>query len=710
MPKQEFVIRQFTKGMMPSMDPADLSEGAAMHTENVDPHGREGVLVGLPAEASAFHNPRLRRGAWINDGDQSDLIYIKPDGTYGTLDNWYDGIGGRTGTDVGSNAENAVIHNKDAHIARGRLNDPRWVGYQSTGASGLQDETAVLGGEVTANKPTAANLAQGVQVVDNVEVYKRENPFYKVFLKYSYLYDGYQEGPIDTFNSLVGAGVGIVFSKKVNFTTVNNDGEWTDSYQHTDENDVPTGYWIHSALIYGRDIRLVMSDQDPNPNDPATLSGDGDHPDGWNAFHNLNVAVTSFTVDITAPSSWPDRVTHLNLYVGFHQSDENAIEPDAYFRLSKTYERSDLASPVSEEITVESILGATYLASSGRPESLTEVTPRYTLSVSAGTYHMIADCALASGQEDLQNYLLRSQPLQFDSFNWPTDHIRLNLTPRAMAYFQGRLFVFADNLVYRINPYTLAVEDEMTGVNVESQDSVLVTEFGMFVADRSNVYVTDGSRLQQIGTPILNSEYEPGVSGFLDRQVNTTRLGFDPTRNLLLVSADDGSNNAIIWSLHVLSGRWDIYRPNATHLIEGMLSGPRGELFWSQHNGTSNNFVRFTGGAGTQAFVWVSPFLYMGQPYHEKAFYKLWIITDTAPDADNVRYRFTRDGAFANASFTLVSGTDDMYEAVLGSGAVSTGWTAKSQMIQLQVNGQANQKIYELGVSYRTKVRSHLTS
>lgn len=686
--------------MLPSADEADIQEGAAAYSENVDPHGREGILTGIPQDGSARNNPRFYRGGWINDGGQSDLVYLQPGGAIYKIENWYV-TSASTGTTLSTGSGSClVVHNKDAHIGRGDSNPPHWVGYVSTGASGLQSETAVLGGEVTANKPSASSFVGGTVYKPKLETVVNKDPGYKVFVKYSYLYDGYQEGPIDSITGVVGSSVNMVVDVEVDFDEVNANGTWLDKEVLYDSagDPVSPAEWVHHGLWYGYDITLTATNSDP-----TLVSGSGT----TTVLPTFQMFRTTFGLTLTAPSSWPDRVTHLNFYAAFnHSGDLTATEPDSYYRLVQTFARADLATPQALTVTADTVLGATYLASSGRAESLDEVTPRWSLATGAGAYHIIANCSLAGSSDDLQNYLLRSQPMQFDCFNWPTDHLRLNLVPKAIAFYQGRLYVFADNLIYRVNPHTFVVEDELQGVTVSGQDDVLTTEFGMFITDRQNVYVSDGTRLVQIGTPILYNEYDATVA-YVNRDVSTTRMGFDPKRNLLLVSADDSAANAVIWSYHIPTQRWDVIRPTAAHVIEGFLGGPRGELFWSQYNGVSNNFVDFATSATTRTFTWVSPILYMGNVLTEKAFYKVTVVTNTAPGATTVQYRTTRTGSWTNCSFSAT--VTNTYEAVLGSGAVSTGWSVKSNMIQLRVNGATNQKIYELGVTFRAKQYTHQT-
>ena len=62
-----------------------------------------------------------------------------------------------------------------------------------------------------------------------------------------------------------------------------------------------------------------------------------------------------------------------------------------------------------------------------------------------------------------------------------------------MAAFNGKLYVWDTNNTYRIDPANMTIEDVFEGIGCSGQDSLIVTEYGMFYANRSVAYFHTGA-------------------------------------------------------------------------------------------------------------------------------------------------------------------------------------------------------------------------
>lgn len=69
----------------------------------------------------------------------------------------------------------------------------------------------------------------------------------------------------------------------------------------------------------------------------------------------------------------------------------------------------------------------------------------------------------------------------YSIFDFSTDFIQLKSRPTALINFAGRLYAFDESHIYKINQQNLAIEDIYEGIGCLSKDSIIVTEYGMFL-------------------------------------------------------------------------------------------------------------------------------------------------------------------------------------------------------------------------------------
>jgi len=343
------------------------------------------------------------------------------------------------------------------------------------------------------------------------------------------------------------------------------------------------------------------------------------------------------------------RISHLCLYRADADNVADLVEESGFYRLISV-EKLDLSwaeEPVSgvwdniryKYITDNNIAGASYDARTGISEVLTATTPNYSLSTQLNNTHFIADIKQDSLGE-LNNYILKSKPLRFDQFNYVEDFLALPTKPTAIQGFNGRLYAFDKNNTYRIEPNNLYIEDIYEGVGCRNADSVIVTEYGMFFADKNNIYMHDGQKPHPIGNPILRGTAGnyAGLDNFRSNEnwealsANSfCKLSFDGKRNALLVFGrlyntvlSDTQTWCWVYTIH--KKRWDKWYVNHSSTVsrkpESLLSGTNGEVYYS--DGT--DLVQLAGHASTKEnWTWYSKEISGGIDTVDKKFYEIYV-------------------------------------------------------------------------------------
>jgi len=155
-PKELFEIKAFESGNIYNADDRDIPDDAAVYSENIDPYGQSGSLMGIQSDATAIKSAvDAKRMAMINNNGTHQLAYIdNSDGYLKQIADVYAGSPAITNleeSNLGSGTIPAMqTNNKEVHIGLGQTKDAKWVGnipYGQFGGSvpsGLQSENAEL--------------------------------------------------------------------------------------------------------------------------------------------------------------------------------------------------------------------------------------------------------------------------------------------------------------------------------------------------------------------------------------------------------------------------------------------------------------------------------------------------------------------------------------------------------------------------------------
>ena len=154
------------------------------------------------------------------------------------------------------------------------------------------------------------------------------------------------------------------------------------------------------------------------------------------------------------------------------------------------------------------------------PEGLEKTSLNYKLSTVAQGHLIVADCYHPEIKQGL-NFLYKSETNAFSNFNWAKNFCVLPTKPTAIAWFAGKVFAFDLNNTYKINLNNLVLEDTLEGVGCISQDSLIVTDTGMFFCDYQGLYYHNGQSAENIGGPILRTSEGDDAADFIETD-NTT--------------------------------------------------------------------------------------------------------------------------------------------------------------------------------------------
>ena len=329
-------------------------------------------------------------------------------------------------------------------------------------------------------------------------------------------------------------------------------------------------------------------------------------------------------IDIKNISVLNQRITHVILYRA-ESSVDGSTTPEGYYRLVKSFKLDTNFREVTDSFwgnyrtrnyEDNYSQSSSYEALVGISEVLGSTIINYSLSAQLNNVLFVCK-GYHPDIEDAENFLFKSQPYNFNQFDWGQDLLRLPTRPTAIAAFNGRIYVFDKNNTYRIEPNNLYIEDIYEGVGCIGPDAVLVTEYGMCFCDKNNIYLHDGRRPVPIGEPILRGNANHSWQK-IDSTSYTPKIMFDGQRNSFVIFYKVTVGGYYAWAYNIARKRWDMWVFHDTNVPTGILAGKNGEMFIS--DGT--NLLHFLGHASDKrSWEWWSKDLTMNIDTIKKKFY-----------------------------------------------------------------------------------------
>ena len=324
--------------------------------------------------------------------------------------------------------------------------------------------------------------------------------------------------------------------------------------------------------------------------------------------------------------------------------------PESFYRLVKQISTSDLWAQ-TETSHVYNLVDdgkkfGSFEARTGISEINNDLAIKYGFATELGGYLFAGDCSHRQ-IKNATNMIFRSKPGQFSKFDWASDFVQLKAPPTAMVGYLGKLWVFDNNNIYKINPFSLAIEDVFEGIGCSGPNSLISTEFGMFFANRSGAYFHNGAMPKKISAAIqkggetnmltISSSSTSETTNVEDLSWNNTAgniynkepyVTYDAKRNavyfLVEFKDDDGKqsqNRSYIWVFSIDKSRWDLWELATNDDVGKPFLGKNGEVYI----GIGNGLYEITGSPDNKKYSWLSKKLVMDAPSIKKVFTKVKI-------------------------------------------------------------------------------------
>jgi hypothetical protein len=415
------------------------------------------------------------------------------------------------------------------------------------------------------------------------------------------------------------------------------------------------------------------------------------------------------------------RLSHVCLYRRNNQND--------FFKLVKQISTKDGWNNSSDgyEYTIgdSGELGASYEARTGMSEILDTVKLNYGISTEIDGYLFAGDCA-HSEIKNASNMIFRSRPGMFSMFDYVNDFLTLKSKPTALANFNGRLYAFDQKNIYTINQQSLAIESIYEGVGCINKDSVIVTEYGMFFADKNGAYLHSGQAPVKIsetihkggstevafgGTDnIRDVSWENTITNVVDAypyviyDPNTSSVLFNieyldiapaSTTNLTL-----SKRRQYVWSFSIQKKRWDLWELSADDEIGKPFLGNSGEVYYP----IGDAIYEHRGGSSKRDYTWISKKLTMGEDSILKVFNKVkmnGLTQDINLGGDNIE---SSDRLLVTTSSGDVS-SSDITSSVVATGFIDyklSGSNKKGRWIQIKAENMT-ESLDSIGFIFRRK-------
>tara|TARA_E500000305_G_scaffold31974_1_gene24217 strand:- start:23704 stop:28176 length:4473 start_codon:yes stop_codon:yes gene_type:complete len=370
------------------------------------------------------------------------------------------------------------------------------------------------------------------------------------------------------------------------------------------------------------------------------------------------------------------RISHLNIY--------RTDDPNKLYRLIKSIPLDSTWVEDENQIFQKTYIdignsGASYEAINNMPQDLRKTQPNYTISEVFEGSLFIGNC-YHSNIVDGSTYIFKSQPGNFNQFNWSQDFLKLPNTPTAMKSYLGRLYVWDESNMYVVNS-NLIIEDTYEGIGCLNSKAVTSCDAGMCFADSNNIYLQTQGYPQIISNPIATAGDSTGYQDLLNPSTFNPKIYYISKITSFIVIV----NSSFSWLYNVSSRRWD--RWTTTNIESGIL-GKDNELLLSETYGEFHNLA--CNSASRENYTWKSKKLTMGFDSQDKFFKKTRV---TGTNANVIDTTATSKGSLSPTY------TDDTDNAEYTH---PTGATRKGKWIQYTITNESNE-VDSIATIYRDR-------
>jgi len=402
------------------------------------------------------------------------------------------------------------------------------------------------------------------------------------------------------------------------------------------------------------------------------------------------------------------RATHLNVYCAV-SSNTSATGPDGFYRLVEsvkldsswtdgTSDDDGTTTPAwsttkEKEILHNGKVFSSYEARVGINEQIDDTLPNYSISTSLNNQLYITNCH-HSKIDDASNYLFKSKPYNYSQFDWSKDFLILPVRPTAIKSFMGRIYVFNEDNMYRIEPNNLFIEDDLVGTGCFNQETIAVSDYGMCFCDDDNIYLHDGRKANSIGDKILRNDVNSWESKTAIKSVV-----FDTFRKAFIIFFVNANSENRAWVYSVLRKRWDLWESSA---VTAAVSKPHDTVsFLTNYLSTSclysngTNLIAYLGDKDNKrSWNWTSKKLTMGQDTNNKKFYKIKLIGLPTGDLNE----------------TGVATVDDLTPSITGTGSFTQNASWDVTTSSFTVSGSSSVAVNQIITGTNIPANSYVDS
>lgn len=347
----------------------------------------------------------------------------------------------------------------------------------------------------------------------------------------------------------------------------------------------------------------------------------------------------------------------------------------------------------------------TYETYSGCSQEATSNIIDWSIACDIDNYMFVGKCKNSSFDE-APYMVFRSVAGRYDMFNWQSatpEFIKMPTIPTAMVGYFGRLLVWDEYNMYRINPVSLAIEEVIPGYGCPGQQSRLVTKYGVFFANLNGVFLYDGAKITKITdnielwsvavtvatTAITDSSWRTQTAN-VTSTLNPLKLGYDSATDMLVVACQGANNVFHMWGYGCATKGWTVLSADYEYTyMFSFIQGKNSELYTAGRTGSTNKFYRmFVTSATRNAFKWVSKRISANKNDGTQT-QKVYKIKSVTEGTFSGSIKYGKDSTTINSSLT--------------SSAVAAN-DRKNNYLHFAVIGSAGDIINTISVIYRTMV------
>jgi hypothetical protein len=443
------------------------------------------------------------------------------------------------------------------------------------------------------------------------------------------------------------------------------------------------------------------------------------------SIYNYNgpVDVESTNINISI-SNFSKRLSHICVYR--RDNANNLFKLVKEIPTDTTWSYDVDSQLYLKEITDTGELGATYESRTGLNELLDDITVKYGMSAEIDGYLFVGNCS-HNKIKNASNLVFRSKPARFSTFDYVNDTIRLKSPPKAMVNFLGRLYIFDSNNIYKVNQESLVIEDIYEGVGCLSQNSLIVTEYGLFFADSNGAYIHDGNVPNKISNSIFKGGDVSGSVSF-DGSDNINNLSWDNVisnshKRAPMVTFDSNMQSALflfeyndvkinsdneednirsyyIWSYHIPGQRWDLWELDTNVNIGNPFIGELGKVNIPINSG----LYELRGGSTKKDYTWISKKINAEFDSVLKVFNKVKINGTSTNFTLNGSNKESSDRLLVNTNVGNLSNSDITHKEDTSNNASYklSGSNRKGRWLQFKLE-DIDEPIDSVGIIYRLR-------